>query len=134
MEYGVSAFIFSSVERGGESYDDKLTLDRAAKVKIERHVRSLGEKGLRWTYVLEALLESISSDLTSCIHRNRILRPAFFMENFDGTIGNITTTVLRVGLKPTTKLQLIASICSLFSAVRRLAHGRECRLPTISAV
>lgn len=52
LEYGVSAFIFSSVERGGESYDDKLTLDRAAKVKIERHVRSLGDKGLKWTCVL----------------------------------------------------------------------------------
>ncbi|KIP04115.1 hypothetical protein PHLGIDRAFT_76496 [Phlebiopsis gigantea 11061_1 CR5-6] len=87
LEYGVSAFIFSSVERGGESYDDKLTLDRAAKVKIERHVRSLGEQGLRWT----------------------ILRPAFFMENFDGTIGSVTATVLRCGLKPTTKLQLIAA-------------------------
>lgn len=87
LEYGVSAFIFSSVERGGESYDDKLTLDRAAKVKIERHVRSLGEQGLGWT----------------------ILRPAFFMENFDGTIGSVTATVLRCGLKPTTKLQLIAA-------------------------
>ncbi|TFY76099.1 hypothetical protein EWM64_g7911 [Hericium alpestre] len=30
------------------------------------------------------------------------------MENFDGTIGSITTAVLQCGLKPTTKLQLVA--------------------------
>ncbi|KLO19619.1 NAD(P)-binding protein [Schizopora paradoxa] len=77
--------IFSSVERGDEGYDDKLTLDRLAKVQIERHIRSL--TGLRWTF----------------------LRPAFFMENFDGTIGSITNTVLKCGLQKTTKLQLIAA-------------------------
>lgn len=38
-----------------------------------------------------------------------ILRPAFFMENFNGTIGKITAAVLRSGLQPTTQLQLIVS-------------------------
>ncbi|KAH8114192.1 NAD(P)-binding protein [Phellopilus nigrolimitatus] len=85
LEYGVQHFVFSSVERGGEGYDDQLTLDRHAKVQIERHIKSLD--GLHWT----------------------ILRPAFFMENFDGTIGRITATVLRVGLQKDTKLQLIAA-------------------------
>jgi hypothetical protein len=51
LEFGVSSYIFSSAERGGESYDDKLVLDRLAKVRIERHVRELGTKGLPWTYV-----------------------------------------------------------------------------------
>ena len=82
-EFAVSHFVFSSVERGGEGYDDHLLQDRAAKAAIERHIKSL--EGLRWT----------------------ILRPAFFMENFDGAIGSITTTVLRIGLKKETKLQLI---------------------------
>ncbi|KAF9455498.1 NAD(P)-binding protein [Collybia nuda] len=86
MKYGVSSFVFSSVERGGESYDDKLVLDRLAKVRIERHVRELGTQGLPWT----------------------ILRPGFFMENFEGTIGSITAAVLKSGLKPTTAVQLIA--------------------------
>ncbi|KAF8808741.1 NAD(P)-binding protein [Phlegmacium glaucopus] len=86
LEYSVSHFIFSSVERGGESFDDNLTLDRAAKVKIERHIKGLTDKGLRWT----------------------ILRPGFFMENFDGTVGKITTAVIRCGLQPNTLLQLIA--------------------------
>ena len=31
------------------------------------------------------------------------------MENFDGTIGKITATVLRCGLKPDTKVQLVVS-------------------------
>ncbi|KAI5117406.1 hypothetical protein M0805_004628 [Coniferiporia weirii] len=85
LGYGVQHFVFSSVERGGEGFDDQLTLDRAAKVHIERHIKSLD--GLRWT----------------------ILRPAFFMENFDGAVGRITTAVLRSGLKKDTKLQLIAA-------------------------
>lgn len=52
FEYGVSTFIFSSVERGGERDDDKAILDRLAKVKIERHIRNLGANGLSWTCVV----------------------------------------------------------------------------------
>jgi len=61
-------------------------LDRLAKVKIERHLRELEPKGLSWT----------------------ILRPGFFMENFDNTIGSIAVGVLQAGLQPTTTLELIA--------------------------
>ncbi|KAF8514794.1 hypothetical protein JB92DRAFT_2829879 [Gautieria morchelliformis] len=87
LEFGVSHFVLSTSERGGGASDDILTLDGAAKVKIERHVKSLGTKGLKWT----------------------LLRPGFFMENFDGTIGKITAGVLKCGLQPTTKQQLIAA-------------------------
>jgi len=86
FEYGVSMFIFSSVERGGERDDDKAVLDRLAKVKIEKHIQDLGVKGLSWT----------------------ILRPGFFMENYEGSIGAITVSVLKAGLKHTTTLQLVA--------------------------
>ncbi|KAG5636886.1 hypothetical protein H0H81_006505 [Sphagnurus paluster] len=86
LEFGVSSFIFSSYERGGESHDDHVTLDHLAKVRIERHVKDLGTKGLSWT----------------------ILRPGFFMENFDGAIGAIAAGVLKAGLKDTTSLRLIA--------------------------
>ena len=85
-EFAVSHFVFSSVERGGEGYDDHLLQDRAAKAAIERHIKGL--EGLRWT----------------------ILRPAFFMENFDGTLGRVTLSVLRVGLKKDTKLQLVVRL------------------------
>ncbi|KAJ7652842.1 NAD(P)-binding protein [Mycena polygramma] len=86
-EYGVSSYIFSSVERGGEYNDDNAKLDRLAKVMIERHIRKLGEsKQLPWT----------------------ILRPGFFMENYEGTIGTITAGVLKRGLKPTTTTLLVA--------------------------
>ncbi|KAF7345742.1 NmrA-like family domain-containing protein 1 [Mycena venus] len=87
-EYGVSSYIFSSVERGGEYNDDNAQLDRRAKVMIERHIRVLGEsKGLPWT----------------------ILRPGFFMENYENTIGSIAVGVLKKGLKPTTTNQLVAA-------------------------
>jgi len=70
-----------------EKKDDEHKLD-AAKVKIvvERHIISLGERGLPWT----------------------ILRPVFFMENFEGPLASPTATVWRAGLKPQTKIQLIA--------------------------
>ena len=51
LEYGVSHLVFSTLERGGESYDEHLMLDRLAKARIERYIRELGEKGLKWTYV-----------------------------------------------------------------------------------
>ncbi|KAJ4470784.1 NAD(P)-binding protein [Lentinula aciculospora] len=85
LEYNVKSFIFSSVERGGERDDDKAVLDRLAKVKIERHVRELGKQGIPWT----------------------LMRPGFFMENYEGTIGKITVAVLKAGLRPMTTIQLI---------------------------
>lgn len=105
LEYGVSSFVFSSAERGGESYDDLVVLDRLAKVRIERHVRELGIKGLPWTYAIsECILVSFVED-----REYRILRPGFFMENYEGLIGTITVGVLRAGLKPTTTVQLVVS-------------------------
>ncbi|KAJ7737064.1 NAD(P)-binding protein [Mycena metata] len=87
-EYDVASFIFSSVERGGEYNDENAKLDRRAKVLIERHIRGLGEsKGLKWT----------------------ILRPGFFMENYNYTIGKFTVGVLKTGLKETTTTQLVAA-------------------------
>lgn len=88
LEYGVSVFIYSSDERGGDKYDDEQVLSRRAKVNIERHVRQLGEKGLPWT----------------------ILRPGFFMQNYNGTIGSITVAVIKAGVKPTTTLALIVGL------------------------
>ncbi|KAI0077334.1 NAD(P)-binding protein [Panus rudis PR-1116 ss-1] len=87
LEYEVVHFVFSSVERGGEEDEEKLVVDRAAKARIEKHVLGLGEKGLNWT----------------------ILRPAFFMENLEGFIGKLTVSVLRAGLKPDTKIDLVAT-------------------------
>lgn len=49
VEFEVSHFIYSSIERGGEGFDYLLTLDRAAKARIERHIKKLTEKGLKWT-------------------------------------------------------------------------------------
>ncbi|KAG6855248.1 hypothetical protein H0H87_006167, partial [Tephrocybe sp. NHM501043] len=86
LEFSVSYFVYSSADRGGEGYDENWTLDRQAKVRIERHIRDLGTKGLNWT----------------------ILRPGIFMENFEGTVGSITAGVFKAGLKPDTTIQFIA--------------------------
>ena len=37
--------------------------------------------------------------------KKRILRPVFFMDNFDGAIGKITSAVLKAGLKKDTKIK-----------------------------
>jgi len=50
-QFGVEYFVLSTVERGGEVHDDNLVLDSAVKVKIERHVKLLGSKGLNWMLV-----------------------------------------------------------------------------------
>lgn len=54
FEYGVSVFVYSTGERGGEVDDDipgKLQHSQESKVAVERHVKALGEKGLTWTSV-----------------------------------------------------------------------------------
>ncbi|KIP07744.1 hypothetical protein PHLGIDRAFT_70511 [Phlebiopsis gigantea 11061_1 CR5-6] len=84
-EYSVKHLIYSSASRRHESLDDTATLSGLAKVRIERHIKSLPD--LSWT----------------------ILQPTFFMENFEGYLGKIATSVLRVGQKKDTKIQLIAA-------------------------
>ncbi|KAG6827538.1 hypothetical protein H0H92_011417 [Tricholoma furcatifolium] len=88
LEFNVSCFVYSSNERGGEANDDELTLDRRAKVMIERHIKELGGKGLNWT----------------------VLHGKFR----EGTIGAITYGVLKAGLKPTTTVQFIVSCSGLY--------------------
>lgn len=87
LEYGVSSFIYSSSERAGDYYDDlAFGESHRAKAAVERHVKELGTKGLPWT----------------------ILRPGFFMENYDGFVGSITVGILKRGLKPTTTNHMVA--------------------------
>ncbi|KAH8687360.1 hypothetical protein BGZ60DRAFT_465721 [Tricladium varicosporioides] len=85
--YGVETFIYSSSMRSGPKYVDGLKLSGRAKANVERHCMELGEKGLPWT----------------------ILRPSFFMENFEGFLGSIAVTIMKTGLKPDTTIALIAS-------------------------
>ncbi|KAJ8090705.1 hypothetical protein PM082_018269 [Marasmius tenuissimus] len=96
LEFGVSHFVFSSVERGGEDADEIMMDDRLAKIRIEKHVKELGTKGLKWT----------------------IIRPGFFMENYEGFLGAITFGVLRAGLSHTTTIKLIA-----VADIGCIAHG-----------
>jgi hypothetical protein len=49
LEYGVSVYIYSTSERGGEKNDETQKLSGRAKVLAERHVQALGPGGLPWT-------------------------------------------------------------------------------------
>ncbi|KAJ8096497.1 hypothetical protein POJ06DRAFT_263978 [Lipomyces tetrasporus] len=87
LQFGVSVFVYSSAMRAGPEYEDELTLSRRAKANIENYCIELGTKGLPWV----------------------ILRPGFFMENFDNFIGSVAAAVLRAGLNKSTTIGMIAS-------------------------
>ncbi|TCD63909.1 hypothetical protein EIP91_004788 [Steccherinum ochraceum] len=86
LHYGVSIFVYSSVHRGETDDDSEILAEHTGKIKIERHIQSLGEQGLQWT----------------------IVRPVLFMENFEGTMGKMTTTIFRAGLKKDVKCRMVA--------------------------
>ncbi|KAG0707527.1 NAD(P)-binding protein [Suillus ampliporus] len=85
LQYGVSVYIYSTAERGGEQMDEMEKLSGRAKVLAERHVQALGEKGLPWT----------------------IMRPGFFLDNYNDFIGSITVAVMTRGLKNDSKLGVV---------------------------
>ncbi|KAK2066643.1 hypothetical protein P8C59_000440 [Phyllachora maydis] len=87
LEFNVGAFMFSSMIHPGPKTGDFKDASHLAKQRIEQYCQSLGPSGLRWI----------------------ILRPAFFMENFDEYPGGLTMTVLRQSLPPETTLTLIAT-------------------------
>lgn len=62
-------------------------LSGKAKANIESHCIELGRRGLPWT----------------------ILRPGFFLENFNDFIGSISASVMKKGLKPDTEVGFIAT-------------------------
>ncbi|KAF9245744.1 NAD(P)-binding protein [Melanogaster broomeanus] len=88
LEYGVSTFVYSSDERAGEKNDEYLKLSWRGKASIERHVKSLTEKGLSWT----------------------IMHPGFFLDNFEGFMGAIAVALMANGLKPDTTLGVVDSV------------------------
>lgn len=85
VEYNVSYIVYSSVARANKSVEG--TASHEAKAVIEDHIKSLGQKGLKYS----------------------VIEPAAFMELFQGTLGPLTVAIFRAGLSPTTKVQLIAS-------------------------
>ncbi|PSS06762.1 hypothetical protein M430DRAFT_46100 [Amorphotheca resinae ATCC 22711] len=87
LKYKVQAYIYSSAMRSGPEHEDTLILSGRAKANVENYCMVLGEKGLPWT----------------------ILRPGFFMENFDDFLGSIAVGVLKSGLKKETTIGIVAS-------------------------
>ncbi|KAK7685952.1 hypothetical protein QCA50_010762 [Cerrena zonata] len=96
LEYEVVHFVYSSVERGGESDDDDPSMvGRIAKVRIERYIKSLGRKGLNWTTV----------------------RPVLFMEDIKSVFGRTSLAVLRCVMKPDVKMEIVGVVVFLYPAL-----------------
>ncbi|KAK3334180.1 hypothetical protein B0T19DRAFT_440872 [Cercophora scortea] len=87
LEFHVEAFVYSSAIPVGPRPDDSHDYSHQTKRELEKYCQELGERGLNWI----------------------ILRPGFFMENFDGFLGSIAVTLLREGLKKETTISMIAS-------------------------
>ncbi|KAH8882008.1 NAD(P)-binding protein [Thozetella sp. PMI_491] len=87
LEFAVSAFIYSSTIPPGVKEDDAQDQSHRAKRNVERYCQDLGTKGLNWI----------------------IIRPGFFMENFDGFLGSLAVAIFQQGLTEQTTIALIAS-------------------------
>ncbi|KAI3391190.1 hypothetical protein diail_7795, partial [Diaporthe ilicicola] len=83
----VKVFVYSSSIQVGHSKDDAAGNSHRVKLEIEDYCRDLESKGLNWV----------------------IIRPGFFMENFDGFIGALAVSAMRAGLGKHTTISLIAS-------------------------
>ncbi|KAJ9138337.1 Peptide hydrolase [Pleurostoma richardsiae] len=86
LEFQVQVFVYSSAIPSATD-DNALDMSHQAKFRIERYCEDLGSKGLKWV----------------------IIRPGFFMENFDGFLGAVAFGVLHRGLPAGTTIALIAS-------------------------
>lgn len=91
LEAGVEHFVFTSVDRHGADSDRNPTdvPHFIAKARIEKHLREkTSQAQMTWT----------------------VLRPVAFMDNITpGFAGKIFPTTWKVGLSPSTKLQLVAT-------------------------
>ncbi|KAK3380552.1 hypothetical protein B0T24DRAFT_548340 [Lasiosphaeria ovina] len=88
LEFRVPAFVYSSTVPTSSNTDDTTEPGHKVKREIEDYCQTeLGPRGLNWTF----------------------LRPGIFMENFEGGLGPITTSIFHHGLKKDTTILPIAS-------------------------
>jgi uncharacterized protein YbjT (DUF2867 family) len=107
LEHGVNHFVLVSVDRHGADSDltDTDVPHFISKAKIERHLHEVCvETQMTWT----------------------ILRPTTFMDNLQiGFAEKIFPTAWKVGLSPTTKLQLISSVDIGYFGAQALLRPRD---------
>ncbi|KAJ6445283.1 hypothetical protein O9K51_00042 [Purpureocillium lavendulum] len=87
LEFDVELYVYSTGIQVRETGDGMLDPSHRAKLRVEHYCRELGNKGLKWV----------------------ILRPGFFMENFEGFLGTVTTTLFSECLPKDTTIPIIAS-------------------------
>ncbi|OTA07694.1 hypothetical protein A9Z42_0086060 [Trichoderma parareesei] len=85
LEFNVDALVYSSSIPPGQNLDDAYDASHRAKLGIELYCISLLRRG------------------------GSIVRPGFFMENFDGFMGSLAVGVLSQGLGNETDIALVAS-------------------------
>ncbi|KAL7949485.1 hypothetical protein V8C42DRAFT_311034 [Trichoderma barbatum] len=86
LEFNLDALVYSSTIPPGPDLDDAFEASHRSKREIELYCKKLGERGLNWT----------------------IVRPGFFMENFDGFVGSLAVAILSQGLRKETDITLVA--------------------------
>ncbi|UKZ75111.1 hypothetical protein TrVFT333_002783 [Trichoderma virens FT-333] len=87
LEFKLDALVYSSTIPPGPDLDDAFDASHRSKREIELYCNKLGETGLNWT----------------------IVRPGFFVENFDGFMGSLAVAILSQGLRKETNIALVAS-------------------------
>ncbi|KAK9449867.1 NAD(P)-binding protein [Limtongia smithiae] len=123
LTFSASAFIYSTTLMPGPNIADVRDNSHRAKYRVEKYCQSLGEHDLNWA----------------------ILRPGFFMENFDGFLGSMAVSVLNEGMGTNATIALIASddigkvAAGVFNDFTKYRHKilcvvAECRtMPQITA-
>lgn len=108
-KYKVETFVYSSGMRAGPSTDGSQPLSHAANPQVEEYCKRHSDGTLPWTYVWP----EHSRSARACpladknLYSRRIIRPAFFLENFQHMVGAVTVGVLKKALHADTKLGVI---------------------------
>jgi len=110
LQHGVEHFVFTSVDRGQDNPDTDVP-HFITKANIEKHLRTQSGDKMTWT----------------------ILRPTAFMDNITpGFGGKIMPTTWKVGLSPTTKLQIISTVDIGWFGAQALLRPKDFAARTIS--
>lgn len=113
LAHGVSHFVYSSVDRHGETEsngNETYVPHFQSKARIEKYLQQLAIEGKGGKNPAVQRVSRFGSPETSHEMTYTILRLPLFMENFtDDLTGRLAATAWKVGLDPEKKLQMISA-------------------------
>ncbi|KAL8865492.1 MAG: hypothetical protein Q9198_009299 [Flavoplaca austrocitrina] len=113
LAHSVSHFVYSSVDRHGETESDNnetYVPHFQSKAHIEQYLQQLAIEGKCSSYAATERSSQCGSPGTRHGMTCTILRLPLFMENFtDDFTGRLAATALRIGLDPGRKMQMISA-------------------------